>query len=106
VALGVCDHPETRARNVLGRLNDAATELFCSCQYFLDVLDGDEEQDFVLSALARADGDKGAAFDAGVDKRVAREGAPSEATFQPNRSAKNRRVASGSWERISACTTG
>jgi hypothetical protein len=25
VALGVCEHPETRAGNVLGRLNDAAT---------------------------------------------------------------------------------
>jgi len=32
-----------------------------------DVLDSDEEQDFVLSALARADGDKGATLDAGVN---------------------------------------
>src|SRR6478752_2376749 len=32
--------------------------------------------------------------------------APSDATFQPNRSAKNRRVASGSADRISAWTTG
>jgi hypothetical protein len=43
---------------VLGWLNDAATKLFCSCQRCLDVPDSDEEQDFVLSALARADGDK------------------------------------------------
>ncbi len=34
------------------------TKLFCSCQRCLDVPDSDEEQDFVLSALARADGDK------------------------------------------------
>jgi hypothetical protein len=32
--------------------------------------------------------------------------APSEATFQPNNSAKNWRVASGSADRISAWTTG
>jgi hypothetical protein len=37
-----------------------------------DVLDGDEEQDFVLSALALADGDKGATLDAGANKRVTR----------------------------------
>ena len=67
VALGVREHPETRARNVLGRLGDAATELFCSCQRCLDVVDGDEEQNFVLGALARADGDEGAAVDSGVD---------------------------------------
>ena len=39
-----------------------------------DVLDGDEEQDFVLNALARADGDKGS--DSGANKRGAREAEP------------------------------
>ena len=71
----------------------------------LDVLDGDEEQDFVLSALARADGDEGAAFHAGVDERVAREGAfggdlPAEQVGEELTGGI------GVWERISAWTTG
>jgi len=45
-----------------------------------DVLDGDEEQDFVLNALARADGDKGSALDAGANKRLAREAEPAPKT--------------------------
>ena len=45
-----------------------------------DVLDGDEEQDLVLSALARADGDKGATLDAGANKRVTREAEPAPNT--------------------------
>ena len=49
-----------------------------------DVLDGDQEQDFVLSAPTRADGDKGATLDAGANKRVTREAEPARCFRHPS----------------------
>ena len=69
--LRIGEHAEARAGNLLRRLNDRATEFLGARKCGRDVVNGDEEQHFVLGRLARADRDVGAAFGASVDERVA-----------------------------------
>jgi hypothetical protein len=73
VSLRVGEDTEAGAGDVLGGLNNGAAKLFSLGECGVDILDADEEEHFVLGALARADRNIGAAFGSCVDERVTRE---------------------------------
>ena len=105
VALCVGEYPKGRPRHLLDRLNDRSTQFLGLLQCGGNVFYSDKEQHLVVGALTGTDREMGSALGACVDEGETGK-APSEATFQPNRPAKNCRVASGSWDRISAWMTG
>jgi ureidoglycolate hydrolase len=74
VALGVGEDPEAGPGHLLDRLGDGPAQVLGFLQGGGDVFDAHEEQDFVLAALARADGDVGRTFDPSVDEGVTGEG--------------------------------